>query len=144
MVGLQVRPEQLAEQVSQALQRGEVHRGLPLAEVVDQHVPHRGALDAVAVDQLLAAGLPASGEHLDRRRSVLAQAAAGVQELVEQRAPSMPILLTGPGGNAEQFHAVPDLHVTDHAALGSHDHTDPGECLLPSLQPHRRLPPTSG
>ena len=38
MVGFQVCPEQFAEQVGEALQRGEVHRRLAFAQVVDQHV----------------------------------------------------------------------------------------------------------
>ena len=77
------------------LQGGEVHRGLPFAQVVDQHVSHRSAADAVAVDQLLAAGLTAAGEHLDRRGGVLAPAAAGVQQLVEQRAAGVQVPLPG-------------------------------------------------
>ena len=86
MVGLQVGPEQFAEQVGEALQGGEVHRRLALAQVVDQHIPHRSAGDLVAVDQLLAGRLPAAGEHFDRCWRVLAQDAVGAQQLIEQRA----------------------------------------------------------
>ncbi len=86
VVGLQIGPEQLAEQVGVALQRGEVHRRLTFAQVVDQHVAHRPAGDPVAVDQLLAAGLPTAGEHLDRGGCVGAEVAVRAQQLVEQRA----------------------------------------------------------
>ena len=71
MVGLQIGPEQLAEQVGEILQRGEIRRRLALAQVIDQHVADRLALDVVAVDQLLARRLPAAGEHPHRRRRVL-------------------------------------------------------------------------
>ena len=137
-VGLQVRPEQLAEQVGVMLQRGEVHRRLPFPQVVDQHVPHRPALDVVAVDQLLTAGLPASGEHLDRRGSVFAPAAAGVQQLVEQRAAGVHVVgLRQIRGGLEQLQAVPDPHVGDQPAFGGQDHPDPGQRLLADLQAHR-------
>jgi len=63
MVGFQIRPEQLAEQVGEMLQRGEIHRRLTLAQVIDQHVADRAAGDLVAVDQLLARRLAAAGEH---------------------------------------------------------------------------------
>ena len=67
----------------------------------------------VAVDQLLAAGLAAAGEHLDRRGSVLAPAAAGVQQLVEQRAAGVHVPLAGRRGDGEQLQAVPDPDVGD-------------------------------
>ena len=50
MAGFQVGPEQLAEQVGEILQGGEVHRWLALAQVADQHVADRLAGDAVPVD----------------------------------------------------------------------------------------------
>ena len=71
-MGLQVGPEQFAEVIGEVLQRGEVHRQLAFAQVIDQDVAHRVAGDPVTVDQLFAGRLPASGEHLDRRRRVVA------------------------------------------------------------------------
>ena len=85
VVGLQVAPEQLAEHVGQVLQRGEVAGQLALAQVVDQQVTHRSAGDVVAVDQLGAGRLASAGEHPQRRRRVIAEAAQVAQELVEQR-----------------------------------------------------------
>jgi hypothetical protein len=134
VMGLQVRPEQLAEQVSVTLQRREVHRRLTLAQVVDQHVAHRPAGDPVAVDQLLAAGLPAAGEHLDRR-CVRAEATVRAQELVEQRAIGVSIGRGAhPLGDGEKFDAVADPHLLDQAALDGHDDRDLGQCLLLTLQ----------
>jgi hypothetical protein len=86
MVGLQIGPEQLAEQVGEILQRGEIRRRLALAQVIDQHIADRLALDVVAVDQLLARRLPAAGEHPHRRRRAGAECAPGMQQLVEERA----------------------------------------------------------
>ena len=67
MVRLEIGPEQLAEQVGQALQGGEVAGELAFGQVVDQHVADRLAGDAVTVDQLLTGRLPAAGEHPHRR-----------------------------------------------------------------------------
>ena len=84
MVGFQIGPEQLAEQVGQALQRGEVAGELAFGQVVDQHVADRLADDAVPVDQLLAGRLPAAREHPHRCGRIIGKAAS-VQELVTQR-----------------------------------------------------------
>ncbi len=137
VVGLQVSPEQLAEQISEALQRGEVHRRLTLAQIVHEQVTHRPALDPVAVDQLLAGRPAAPGEHLDRGGRVRAETAAGAQQLVEQRAVRVPVAVAVGSGDIEQFHAVPDHDVGGHATLGSHDHRDSCQRLLPGQQPHR-------
>jgi hypothetical protein len=79
MVGFQVGPEQLAEQVSEMLKRGEIHRRLTLAQVIDQHVADRLAGDAVTVDQLLARRLPAAGEHPHGRRRAGTECSPGMQ-----------------------------------------------------------------
>jgi hypothetical protein len=140
-MGLQVRPEQLAEQICQPLQRREIRRRLPFAQVVDEHVAHRAAADPVAVDQLLAAGLPAAGEHLDRGGCVDAEVAASTQELVEQRASGVSVgrgtRAFGTGG--EELDAVADPHLINQAALGGHDDRDLGQCPLLALQPDPAL-----
>ena len=137
VVGLQVGPEQLAEQVGEALQRREVHRRLTLAQVVDQQVAHRPAPDAVAVDQLPAARPATAGEHLERGGRVGAEPAVGAQQLVEQRAVRVRVAAAVCAGDVEKFNAVPDVDVGHHAAFGGHDHRDPGQRLLPGLQPDR-------
>lgn len=135
MVGLQIGPEQLAEQVGEALQRGEVHRRLAFAQVVDQHVAHRATGDLVAVDQLLAGRLPAAGEHLDRGRRVGAQDAVVAQQLIEQRAVGMHLAGGAHArGNLQELHAVTDPDRGDRPALGGQDDRDPGQGLLPGLQ----------
>ena len=136
VVGLQVGPEQLAQQVGEVLQGGEVHRRLAFAQVVDEHVAHRAAGDPIAVDQLLAVRLPTAGEHLHRGRGVLAEHAVSAQQLVEQRAVRV---RTGggadAGGDLQQLDAVTDVHRGDRAALGGEDDRDAGQRLLPALQP---------
>jgi len=86
-------------------------------------------------DQLLAGGLPAAGEHLDRGGRVLAQDAVVAQQLVEQRAVGVHL---GGGAHArrdlQEFDAVTDLNRSDRPALGSQDDRDPGQSLLPGLQ----------
>jgi len=72
MVGLEIGPEEFAEQVGQPLQRGEIHRRLPFEQVVDQHVPHRAAGDPVAVDQWLSKLQPKIDPHRHQRRGVYA------------------------------------------------------------------------
>jgi hypothetical protein len=135
VVGLQVGPEQLAEQVGEALQRGEVHRRLAFAQVVDQNVTHRVAGDLVAVDQLLTGRLPAAGEHLHRGGRVLAQATKAAQQLIEQRAAGMHLGRgTHAGGDLQKFNAVTDLDRGGRPALGGQDDRDPGQGLLPALQ----------
>jgi hypothetical protein len=138
VVGLQIGPEQLAEQVGEVLQGGEVHRRLAFAQIVDEHVAHRAAGDPVAVDQLLAARLPTAGEHLHRRRGVLAEHAVSAQQLVEQRAVRVRLRTGGgadAGGDLQQLDAVTDVHRSDRAALGGEDDRDAGQRLLPALQP---------
>ena len=135
MVGLQVGPEQLPEQVGEALQRGKVHRWLAFTQVVDQNVTNRAARDPVTVDQLLAGRLPAAGEHLDRGGGILAQDTMAAQQLVEQRAVGMHLGRgTHPGGDLQKFNAVTDLHRGGRPALGGEDDRDPGQGLLPALQ----------
>src|SRR5689334_8418295 len=77
-----VGPEQLAEQIGQPLQGGEVVDRLTFGQVVDQHVPHRPAGDAITVDQLSAGRLAGSGEYPQRRRRGVAEAAEATQQLV--------------------------------------------------------------
>ena len=138
MVGLQVGPEQLAKQVGQALQRGEVHGCLPFAQVVDQHVADWLAGDVVAVDQLLACRLPPAGEHPHRRGRVLAEGTPGAQQLVEQRAAGVPVC---PGADRrddlQQLDAVADGDAGREAALGGHDDRDLAEGSQPGKRSYR-------
>ena len=135
VVRLQIGPEQLAEQVGQPLQGGEVHRRLAFAQVVDQHVAHRATRDAVAVDQRLAAGLPTAEEHFDRGGRVRAEVAVRAQQLIKQRALGVAVVGgTGARGGGEQFEAVTDPHRRDVSALNSHDDRDVGQRLLLALQ----------
>jgi hypothetical protein len=128
MVGLQVGPEQFAEEVGEMLQRGEVHRRLALAQVVDQHVADRLAGDAVTVDQLLACRLPAAGEDSHRRRRVRAERAPGMQQLVEEGAAGVPVFPGARlGGDLQQLHAVPDGDPGDGTALSRDDDRDLAE-----------------
>ena len=120
MVSFQIGPEQLAEQVGEMLQRGEVHRRLTLAQVIDQHVADRLAGDAIAVDQLLARRLPAAGEYPHRRGRAGAERAPGMQQLVEERAAGMPVRPGArPGGDLQQLHAVPDGDRADGPPLAA-------------------------
>lgn len=43
------------------------------------------------------------------------------------------------GGSLEQLDTVSDAHRGDRAALGGQDHPDPGQGLLPGLQPDSAL-----
>jgi hypothetical protein len=134
VVRLQIGPEQFPEQVGQPLQGGEVHRRLAFAQVVDQHVAHRPAGDAVAVDQLLAAGLATAGEHFDRGGRVRAEVTVRAQQLIEQRAVGVPVGGgTGARGGGEQFQAIANPHRRDVAALDGHDDRDVGQRLLLAL-----------
>ena len=132
---LQIGPKQLAEQVGQPLQGGEVHRRLAFAQVVDQHVAHRAAGDAVAVDQLLATGLPAAEEHFYRGRRVRAEVAVRAQHLIEQRAAGVPVVGDARArGGGKQLEAVADPHRRDVSALDGHDDRDVGQRPLLALQ----------
>ena len=114
VVGLQIGPKQLAEQVGQVLQGGEVHRRLAFAQVVDQHVAHLATRDAVAVDQLLAVGLTTAEEHFDRVGRVRAEVAVRAQQLIKQRAFGVAVVGgTGARGGGEQFEAVADPYRRD-------------------------------
>ena len=136
VVRLEIGPKQFAEQVGQPLQGGEVHRRLAFAQVVDQHVAHRAAGDAVAVDQLLAAGLSTAEEHFDRGGRLRAEVAVRAQQLIEQRAVGVPVVGgTRARGGGQQFEAVAGLHRRDVSALGGHDDRDVGQRPLLALQP---------
>jgi len=113
MVGLEVFPEELAEQVGEVLQRGEVERTLAFSEIVDEHVAHRGAGNIVAVDELRTARPATSREHPERPRRVLPEGAALTQCLVEERASGVPLsVATHLAGELQELHAVADGHVT--------------------------------
>ena len=90
MVHFQVAPEQPAQIVGQAAQRGEIQGRLPLGQVGDQQVTHRAALDAALADQFLDGRLPPPADHPDRRRGRGLQHPGRVQQLVEVRAPGLP------------------------------------------------------
>ena len=138
MAGLQVGPEQLAEQVGQALQRGEVQGRLPFAQVVDQHVADWLAGDVVAVDQLLACRLPPVGEHPHRRGRVLAEGTPGAQQLVEQRAAGVPVCPGADrGDDLQQLDAVADGDAGRETALGGHDDRDLAEGAQPGKRSYR-------
>ena len=130
-----IGPKQLAEQVGQVLQGGEVHCRLAFAQVVDQHVAHLATRDAVAVDQLLAAGLTTAEEHFDRVGRVRPEVAVRAQQLIKQRAFGVAVVGgTGARGGGEQFEAVTDPYRRDVSALNSHDDRDVDQRLLLALQ----------
>ena len=138
LVRLKVGPEQLAEQVGQVLQRGEIQRHPAFGQVVDEHVADRPAGDVVTVDQLLARRLPAAGEHPHRRRHIVAERAPGAQQLVEERTVGVPVCRRQRlGCDVQQLHAVADGDFGGTAALGCHDDRDPAERDPPGVGSHR-------
>ena len=131
MVRLEIGPEQLAEQVGEALQRGKVDRYLALGEVVDEDVAHRSARELIAVDELCAARLATSREDPERRRGVVTEHGDVAQQLVKQRAPGPPLALAAHlAGELQELDAVPDSDVGDEATFGGEDARDTCERLL--------------
>jgi len=124
MAQLKIPPEQPAEGVGQPDQADVVDADLAFPQIVDQQIAHRPALEAAAIDQLLHAELPPVGQRPHGRRGGGVKHAECVQQLVEVRA-----LVAGEGadvgGDLEQFQAVADGDVSDHAALGHHEGGDP-------------------
>jgi hypothetical protein len=138
VVGLDVGPEQLAEQVGVVLQGGEVHRCLAFPQVVHEHVADWAALDVVAVDQLLAGGLSAAAEDPHRRGRVLAECAHAAQQLIEERAARVPVGASAHlRGGAQQLGAVAGGDAGRHAALGRHDDRDLVQRREPGTIAHR-------
>ena len=136
MVRLEVGPEQLAEQVGEALQRGEVDRCLALGEVVDEDLAHRAARELVAVDELCAARLAKSREDPQRRRGVVTEHGGVAQQLVEERAPGAPFGLSAHlAGEFQELDAVPDSHLGDKATFRGEDACGTCQRLLCGLEP---------
>jgi len=145
VVRLEIGPEQLAEQVGEALQRGEVGGRLALGEVVDEHVTHRSARDAVAIDELRGAGPTATREDPERRGRVVAEHAVRPQQLVEQGAPGATLVVAARlAGELEELDAVSDGDVADQAAFRSEDARHARQCLLCGLEPDVGLPDRAG
>jgi len=135
VVRLEIGPEQFAEQVGEALQRGEVDRELALGEVVDEDVAHRPAGQVVAVDELFAAGLAATGEDPQRGGRVVAEHGRLPQQLIEKRASSAPIGLPPClAGEVQQLDAVPDGHLRHETTFGGQDARHTRQRLLSGLQ----------
>ena len=129
MVVLQVFPEPQCQRGGQAREGLVVHAGLPLPQVVHQHIADGPAGQVIAVDQLLDGQLPgeAGAEHPDSGRRAGGEDAGRVQKLVEERA--MPV---GPAAAGEhlaavlqQLQAVSGGDIADASALGRHDQRDP-------------------
>jgi hypothetical protein len=79
LVELEVSPEEQHQLGGQLSERGVVHGGLALVEVIDEQVPHRPADHLVAVDELLHGQLAAAAGRPDRRR-VLRRQEAGLSQ----------------------------------------------------------------
>jgi len=116
-VQFHVAPEQQHQLGRQLAQRGVVHAGLPLVQVVHEQVPHGAAFHVVAVDELLDGQLPAAAGRPDRRRAARRQN-AGPQQ---QHVPVAVLALAVSGLRPVGLHAVGDGDVSEPAAVVDED-----------------------
>src|SRR5258705_13816855 len=84
MMSLQVRPEQAAEEIGEAVQAGVVQGWLAFFEVVHEQIADRLADQAVTVDQLFGGALAERAQLTQRDRRLGAEDVHGAQDSIEQ------------------------------------------------------------
>ncbi len=138
LVQLQVPPEQQHQFAGQLADRGVVHPGLALVQVVDQEVPHRDARDLVAVDELLDAELAPSGRRVDGGRGIGRHDAGLEQQSIPMRVLAGAVADLGPVG----LDAVAQRDVGEQAAVvGQHPgQLEVGEVAVQLGEAFGRLP----
>ncbi|CAN5281708.1 hypothetical protein BH24GEM2_BH24GEM2_06310 [soil metagenome] len=120
VMGLDVCPEQLAEEVGQRLQARVVQGGLTLAQVLHQKVTHRSVDDAVPVDQLLRGVLPTGAAPADQGRRLRLEYAQLAHDPAIGRA-AHPRFGAGPVLGVEELEGIPEHDVGELATLGRQD-----------------------
>ena len=122
MVALEVPPEQLAQDMRHAAQRGMVNGELLLAQVVHDQVMDRAAGDGVPAEHLARALLPLGDEHPGGGRGAGREHPRAAEQLVEVHAP---VPLPPTSSARRPLRAVPGGDVARQSSLGRHDDGDP-------------------